>query len=276
MSLETPPKSDSYNRREILAFLLSLAVSGCKKRRIETPLKVIHTPKRTKPVEPAKEVKEVKNPVTINGVQIGIEDIKKLDEPLKNEKRIIEYPTTDEAVEIIKQMSASEGFAKVEDYKIGGESLMLRETAAKLYKLAQKYAAMEGYGLAIFSAYRDFKKQRQLYRRAGKRDKGGMVAKIKDSQHVRGGAMDVLLYQKKDGKVRHITPTKAKPDRGTQEDIERFHKYLQLAGFANYTVEPWHNEAGSEEWVEIMIQKGIFTKEEYKSRLYTPVKRLPK
>lgn len=271
-------QSNVFTRREVIAFFVSMALSGCRQiemQKVSRPIqKIIKDTKNTKKPEEIREIP--KNAVSIGGKQVEIEDIKKMDAPLTDRQRIMEYPMTDEARKLLEKMRADEGFIKAEDYSIGGSPIMLRKTAAELYKLAQKYAAMEGYGLAIFSAYRDFKKQGMLYRKAGIKSRGAIVAKIKDSQHVRGGAIDVLLYKKEDGKTVTLTPDKAHPDRGTEEDIDRLHKYLQLAGFANYTVEPWHNEIGSEEWAEIMIKEGLFTKKEAEGRLYKPVKKLTK
>jgi D-alanyl-D-alanine dipeptidase len=206
--------------------------------------------------------------VSINGKKINISDVKKLNVPTKNLQRIMEYPISDEARAILEKMKADESFLKAEDYRSSdGYQILLRKTAEHLYRLAQKYAAMEGYGLAIFSAYRAPEAQKSLYDGSDKDERGDKVALAKDSQHVRGGAMDVLMYKKEKGRIVTLTPDKKNPGRGIPEDIDRLHKYLQLAGFANYTPEPWHNEIGSEEWVEIMKKAGL---PDAGSKLYKP------
>jgi D-alanyl-D-alanine dipeptidase len=254
-------------RNDIDNFLASAESSGIVNRRRFIQFVMILT---AMPSEALAENSKL-GILSVNGKKIQIADITKSSMPIRNEQRIMEYPITDEARRLLEKMRADEYFLQAEDYKSSdGYQLIMRKTATDLYKLAQQYAAMEGYGLAVFSAWRPPEGQRSLYAGAGKGEKGVKVASAEDSQHPRGGAMDVLLYKEEDGRIVYLTPDKKNPRRGKRQDIDRLHKYLQLAGFANYTEEPWHNEIGSEEWVEIMAKSGL---RQAKNKLYQSIEK---
>ncbi len=202
--------------------------------------------------EKLNETLDIPHHVYINGQKIDIRDVKPFVKPIKQDSRVLNFPISDEGIDLIVNLNKNESleFAEKdnEEYKTSsGKRPRLRFTAVRSYELIKKYAAMEGYGVAIFSGYRTKEEGDALYKKASKADRGKMISKGIHSGHITGGTMDLVLYKIENGEVKLLTPDFEHQDRGTVEDILRLKMFASLAGLANLSNEPWHYEIGTKQ-----------------------------
>ncbi len=166
-------------------------------------------------------------------------------ELLREGTRVLKYPVSPKALEIINGFSAEEEFVEFQD-PYSKKTLKLRKTAEACLQLAREFAKRDGYDVMVAWGYRNHAEQERLWNRSDA--SGKRVAEPGQSWHHSGGAVDCYLVMAGDPKG---GPLK------TRRHFDSLEQYMNQAGFVRYEAERWHFEVGTKGWEGIMRKDGI-------------------
>lgn len=196
-------------------------------------------------------------PKTVASVESSVSLPESNGEAIRSGDRVLKYPMSAEAADLIKTYSSKDKFVKFKD-DYNRRNFKLRETTYKCLELARQYAKADGYDITIHSAYRDMASQKAAFNRSD--GSGTMVAAPGSSWHHSGAATDCYLV--KDGKILSSTGGRADNATGAKKEAnDRLESYMNKAGFVRYRVEAWHFEVGSTDWAKIMTKAGALSQQ---------------